>query len=85
MAAIEKSDALFAIDDWPGAERKIRGALKLDPANPAAQSRLCSILYTQGDIAGAEREIRKAIELNPEEADFHYILLMALRGPIERP
>lgn len=68
MRLVEKSDELIASEDWAGAEKALREALNLEPANPSNQLLLTNIglvLLQQGKYGDAERHLDVALLMNP--------------------
>ncbi|HUO21068.1 MAG TPA: tetratricopeptide repeat protein [Caulobacteraceae bacterium] len=59
----------FASSDLPAAERFLRLAARLDPANPDVQSNLGVVSMAQGDLASAQEAFENAILLRPRFAE----------------
>ena len=76
---------LFEMGDLPGATRRFREALALEPDDPGAHFRLANALLSQQDFTAAEQEFRAALERAPDYEDAHvnYAALLAHLGRTE--
>jgi tetratricopeptide (TPR) repeat protein len=61
--------ALIHEADWPRAERELRAAIAVSPADAPSHSGLGTVLIAEHRNDEAERELRAAVQLNPKDAD----------------
>ena len=78
-AHIALAAILFDYDwDFAGAERSLRRAVQLNPANPDARQSLGTLLASQGRFAEALAELRLALQLDPLSARGNLLLCHVL-------
>ena len=77
--------ALYLGGDLPGAERRLREALRLQPWFGEARNNLGIVLYARGNVAEAIVHLGEAVRLRPDYAEAHNNLGIALarQGSLE--
>ncbi|GAB4364918.1 MAG: tetratricopeptide repeat protein [Elainellaceae cyanobacterium] len=67
-AYIRRSQEFETKQDYPGAIRELRDALRLEPTNSTCHSRLGVIYFKTNQMTMAKIHFNKALELNPQDA-----------------
>ncbi len=68
----------FLLEDFEEAERRLLGALELDPDYATAHNNLGRVLLRPEQPEAAIERLRRAVELRPEHALYHFNLALAL-------
>lgn len=87
MSNLETAKALFlkgvelmAAADYAGAERNLRGALKILPSSAPILTRLSVALYEQRNLAEAYQTATRAVAADGRNVDAHLVMLGCLRA-----